>query len=684
MKTNGLIDLRCLIGAASLFLATSLVAAPLTWIPDTPLNEPRSSAATVVSPSGSILIFGGSPVGSTDVLVYGGNNAQSIPSPRLAPGAVALSSGQFFVFGGKRTNTNNSVTSSVLSYNPVPSGVDDPNVFTVHSMGTARYDMGYALDAAGYAYAIGGLGNNNAVLSSVERYDSTSDSWTNIAALPDGRYHFNAVFDGANIIYAFGGRTNATAGTETATALRYDVSGNAWSTLASMPVATAGSSAIKGADGKYYVIVGTAGGVVTNLVQVYDPVSDTWALSTPLPVAVTAAGGATDSLGHLVVMGGTDENGTDLTTTWVSQQLNQPDAAPIFTTASLPTATYQIPYTQTITASGNPQPTFELISAPAGMQLDLYTGKLTWTPQADQMGANSVTIQAGNFAGGTNHTFTINAVGPRPDTPTNIVATALEENSVTLAWDPVTPVVGTVTYTVYYRHVVYVSKGMTRAVYTALIGNIASPSVTISGLDPGSAHTYAVTATAAGTNSGMSQTITITTLSPQPPTNLRVTGLTSTTVTLAWDPSPGPAPIASYEVYGWINNATAFALYASGITGTTVTITGLLPGSSHTWGVKARDAAGNFSVFDYGNQAIVNPVPTPAALTINGTRTAEGFQFSVQANAVQTTLIQATTNLADPMSWTNIATNPPTSSSFTFTDAESSVYPVRFYRAVSP
>jgi len=89
------------------------------------------------------------------------------------------------------------------------------------------------------------LGNNNTVLASVERYDSVLDTWTNMASLPVGTYHFGAVFDGTNTIYAFGGRTNVTAGTETAAVLSYNVSANTWSTLASMPVATAGSTAIK-------------------------------------------------------------------------------------------------------------------------------------------------------------------------------------------------------------------------------------------------------------------------------------------------------------------------------------------------------------------------------------------------------------------------------------------------------
>ena len=44
----------------------------------------------------------------------------------------------------------------------------------------------------------------------------------------------------------------------------------------------------------------------------------------------------------------------------------------------------------------------------------------------------------------------------------------------------------------------------------------------------------------------------------------------------------------------------------------------------------------------------------------------------------------ATTNLGDPSSWVTIATNPPTSSAFTFTDPTASQFPMRFYRVVSP
>ena len=86
-------------------------------------------------------------------------------------------------------------------------------------------------------------------------------------------------------------------------------------------------------------------------------------------MAVTAAGGAVDALGRLVVLGGADGNGVDLATTWVSQQLNQPDSAPVFTSSAPPLAINQVPYSHANTASGNPQPTYQLIAGPAGMQV---------------------------------------------------------------------------------------------------------------------------------------------------------------------------------------------------------------------------------------------------------------------------------------------------------------------------
>ena len=201
----------------------------------------------------------------------------------------------------------------------------------------------------------------------------------------------------------------------------------------------------------------------------------------------------------------------------------------------------------------------------------------------------------------------------------------------------------------------------------------------------GSSHTYTVAAVTAGATSGLSQNITITTLKPQPAANFRVTALTSTTTSLAWDPSPGPVPISYYslidEIYtGQVTNTLEASL--TGITNFSLAFTGQTPVSTHYYFLYAHDASGNSSA-----AAILttyNPVPTPAVLSNPAPLGNGGFQFTVQGSAVQTTLIQATTNLADPTSWETIATNPPTSSAFIFTDGDAGLFPMRFYRVISP
>jgi hypothetical protein len=120
------------------------------------------------------------------------------------------------------------------------------------------------------------------------------------------------------------------------------------------------------------------------------------------------------------------------------------------------------------------------------------------------------------------------------------------------------------------------------------------------------------------------------------------------------------------------------------ISNTTFTVTGLGPGQAILWGVSALDAYGNLSSYDYLPSLAVNPVPAPAALAASAPPVTGGFQLTVQASAVQTTFIEATTNPTDPNSWTTIATNPPTSGSITFTDTAASQFPMRFYRVVSP
>jgi hypothetical protein len=114
-------------------------------------------------------------------------------------------------------------------------------------------------------------------------------------------------------------------------------------------------------------------------------------------------------------------------------------------------------------------------------------------------------------------------------------------------------------------------------------------------------------------------------------------------------------------------------------------VTGLTPGSVHEWGVRAHDADGYASGFDYG-PTVMNPIPTPASISAAAILPGDGgFQFTVSesGSVLQTVLIQATTNPADPNSWQQIGSILPTTNPFTFTDSNSAQYPARFYRVVA-
>ncbi|HCT79107.1 MAG TPA: chitinase [Micromonosporaceae bacterium] len=75
---------------------------------------------------------------------------------------------------------------------------------------------------------------------------------------------------------------------------------------------------------------------------------------------------------------------------------------------------------------------------------------------------------------------------------------------------------------------------------------------------------------------------------PTVPQNPRVTGTTSSSISLAWDPSSDNVGVTGYKVYEG-NTVVASP------TGTTATITGLAPSTSHTYTISARDAMGNES-----------------------------------------------------------------------------------------
>lgn len=304
-------------------------------------------------------------------------------------------------------------------------------------------------------------------------------------------------------------------------------------------------------------------------------------------------------------------------------------------------------------------------------------------------------IQATNYAGFADWNFTITVPNPPPTAITNLTVVGVTDNSVTLAWDPESPAAGSVTYSVYLRHFIHDPKGSGGSVWYTQIGSSTTvPTITITGLTPGLAQAYYVVASGPGGSSGYTSAIVATTTAPQGPPNLLLTGLTSASVSLAWDPAPGPAQnplystITSYTIMER-NTSVSPAVNVptiTGVIGTNATIAGLKPGSSHIWFVSGVDAAGNASPLTFVYVVVTNPVPVPPLVTA-ATRLPDGsFQFTVQQNSsvTQTLWVQANTDLADPTGWVQIASVLPGNGVLTFNDTNAAQFPARFYRIVAP
>ena len=171
-----------------------------------------------------------------------------------------------------------------------------------------------------------------------------------------------------------------------------------------------------------------------------------------------------------------------------------------------------------------------------------------------------------------------------PTTPANPHSTGTTSDSVSLAWDASTDDVGVAAYDIYND-----GNKISEAAGTAT-------TKTITGLTPKTEYRLTVFARdAAGNVSASSDSVTVTTdptsdtESPSAPGNLRSTGVTSSTASLAWDASTDNVGVTGYDVY---SGGTAIV---TGIKGTSTTIDDLAADTSYTFTIKAKDAGNNVS-----------------------------------------------------------------------------------------
>ncbi|WP_136607775.1 fibronectin type III domain-containing protein [Paenibacillus dokdonensis] len=173
-----------------------------------------------------------------------------------------------------------------------------------------------------------------------------------------------------------------------------------------------------------------------------------------------------------------------------------------------------------------------------------------------------------------------------PSAPANLRSTAVTSSTISLAWNASTDNVGVTGYDVYQG--------------SSLVGSVSGNTLAFihTSLTADTTYSYTVKAKdAAGNVSAASGVLSVKTSAsgggtdtqaPTMPTNLAVTSVTTSSVSLSWTASTDNVGVTGYNVYQGTTQVMT-------VTGTTATVTGLAAGTAYTFKVAAKDAAGNMS-----------------------------------------------------------------------------------------
>ncbi|NKY38476.1 glycoside hydrolase family 6 protein [Cellulomonas septica] len=170
-----------------------------------------------------------------------------------------------------------------------------------------------------------------------------------------------------------------------------------------------------------------------------------------------------------------------------------------------------------------------------------------------------------------------------PTVPTGLTAGTTTSTAVPLSWTASTDNVGVTGYDVY--------RG------TTLVGTSTTTSYTVTGLTPATAYSFTVRAkdaagnvsTASAAVSATTQSGTVTdTQAPSVPSGLTAGTTTTTSVPLSWTASTDNVGVAGYEI---LRGSTVVGTSTT----TSFTVTGLSAGTTYSFSVRAKDAAGNTS-----------------------------------------------------------------------------------------
>jgi hypothetical protein len=136
-------------------------------------------------------------------------------------------------------------------------------------------------------------------------FDPATGTWRAIPPVPHGGRILTAAWTGVEVVVGGIGGSSLNPADPYGVFAAYDPARDAWRTLAAPPHTIAGAKAVA-VDGR--VVWAVPGGAGTTWV-VYDPGTDSWSETPPVPASVVRIGGAVDIGGEITAIAATSEGG---------------------------------------------------------------------------------------------------------------------------------------------------------------------------------------------------------------------------------------------------------------------------------------------------------------------------------------------------------------------------------------
>lgn len=282
------------------------------WAATGSLAVARSGQTATLLDDGTVLVTGGN-IGTASAELYDpATGTWSAVGPMISPRydhvATLLDDGRVLVVGG---DDGSHILASAELYNP------GTRTFTpAHPMHYSRYGASATTLPDGTVMVTGGFGFGQppyAWLTSTELYDPTTDTWTDSAPMPFGRYHHTATLvPQTGEVVVTGGVFDCcyTIGTTVA----YTIATHRWSTVGSLNESRWGDTATALPDGRILVTGGVTmnGGTTTPRpeygpyasTEIYDPATGQWSFGPNLAEGRYFQAAAMLHDGRVLVAGG--------------------------------------------------------------------------------------------------------------------------------------------------------------------------------------------------------------------------------------------------------------------------------------------------------------------------------------------------------------------------------------------